>query len=372
MEVEVRLFAMLRERAGCDSVTVDVPEGATVRQALDAAGARHGLGELLDAMPVVMAVNRDYATDEVSLHAGDELALIPPVSGGEAAAEEFGNGPGTRTSCGWSEPVPRPPATSTCSAYARSHAEPGLMRFEFQATEQLYNPAGVVQGGFLTAMLDESMGPAALSITRPRPCDPDPRPERQLPAPATAGRLVGEGRVVHWARPSPSWRAASPTMTTKRRARNRDGEGGEAGMSVTAHHVRVTEEPLSVERLAAMVGAPGAGAVVTFQGTTRDVDRLEYEAYREMAEERMARIVAEAVERHGLEGAAAEHRIGTVPLGESSVLVAASAAHRGEAFEGAREIIDRIKAEAPIWKKEVEGTGERWVDGRRPPADSPG
>ena len=143
-------------------------------------------------------------------------------------------------------------------------------------------------------------------------------------------------------------------------------------MSVTAHHVRVTEEPLSVERLAAMVGAPGAGAVVTFQGTTRDVDRLEYEAYREMAEERMARIVAEAVERHGLEGAAAEHRIGTVPLGESSVLVAVSAAHRGQAFEGAREIIDRIKAEAPIWKKEVEGTGERWVDGRRPPADSPG
>jgi molybdopterin synthase catalytic subunit len=141
-------------------------------------------------------------------------------------------------------------------------------------------------------------------------------------------------------------------------------------MSVTAHHVRVTEEPLLVEPLAAMVGAPGAGAVVTFQGTTRDVDRLEYEAYREMAEERMARIVAEAVERHGLEGAAAEHRIGTVPLGESSVLVAASAAHRGEAFEGAREIIDRIKAEAPIWKKEVEGTGERWVDGRPPPADS--
>jgi len=63
VKVEVRLFAMLRERAGCDSVTVDVPEGATVRQALDAVGARHGLGELLDAMPVVMAVNRDYATD---------------------------------------------------------------------------------------------------------------------------------------------------------------------------------------------------------------------------------------------------------------------------------------------------------------------
>jgi molybdopterin synthase catalytic subunit len=139
-------------------------------------------------------------------------------------------------------------------------------------------------------------------------------------------------------------------------------------MSVAAHHVRVTEEALSVDRLAAMVGAPAAGAIVTFQGTTRDVERLEYEAYKEMAEERMSRIVAEAVERHGLEAAAAEHRIGTVPLGEASVLVAASAAHREEAFTGAREIIDRIKSEAPIWKKEVEGTDERWVDGR-PPAD---
>ena len=100
--------------------------------------------------------------------------------------------------------------------------------------------------------------------------------------------------------------------------------------------MRVTAEPLSVERLAALVGAPAAGAIVTFQGTTRDVERLEYEAYREMAEEKMAAIVAEAIERHGLEAAAAEHRVGSVPLGESSVAVAASAAHRGEAFAGAR------------------------------------
>ena len=111
---------------------------------------------------------------------------------------------------------------------------------------------------------------------------------------------------------------------------------------------------------------------MTFQGTTRDVERLEYEAYREMAEERMSRIVAEAVERHGLEAAAAEHRVGSVPLGESSVLVAASAAHREEAFAGAREIIDRIKAEAPIWKKEVEGADERWVEGTRAAPPAPG
>ena len=77
--------------------------------------------------------------------------------------------------------------------------------------------------------------------------------------------------------------------------------------------------------LAALVVRPGAGAVVTFQGITREVERLEYEAYAEMAEERIAAILAECVERHGLEAAAAEHRTGTVPLGEPSVIVAVSA-----------------------------------------------
>jgi molybdopterin synthase catalytic subunit len=131
-------------------------------------------------------------------------------------------------------------------------------------------------------------------------------------------------------------------------------------------HVRITEEPLSLERLAGMVGRASAGAIVTFQGTTRDVERLEYEAYREMAEERMREIVAEIAEEHGLEAAAAEHRIGSVPRGLSSVIVAVSAAHRQEAFAAARKIIDRIKAEAPIWKKEVGDGDERWVEGLQP------
>ena len=64
---------------------------------------------------------------------------------------------------------------------------------------------------------------------------------------------------------------------------------------------------------------------------------------------------------------AVEHRVGEVPLSEPSVIVAVSAPHRGEAFAGAREIIDRVKAEAPIWKKEIEGGDERWVRGSTPP-----
>ena len=89
------------------------------------------------------------------------------------------------------------------------------------------------------------------------------------------------------------------------RHRYRDGTdraatGSRSSAAVSAH-VRVTDEPLVVERLTTLVGRPGAGAIVSFQGTTRDVERLEYEAYREMAEQRMASIVGEAIERHGLE-----------------------------------------------------------------------
>jgi len=131
-------------------------------------------------------------------------------------------------------------------------------------------------------------------------------------------------------------------------------------------HVRITEEPLSLERVAGFVGRSAAGAIVTFQGTTRDVERLEYEAYAEMAEERIQRILLAARDHHRLEAVAAEHRVGGVPLGEPSVIVAASAPHRDEAFAGAREIIDRIKSEAPIWKKELEGGEQRWVKGEPP------
>jgi molybdopterin converting factor subunit 1 len=217
VQVTVRLFAMLRERAGRAELALELPDGARVGDAL---AELRGLAE---GVPLVMAVNREYADEERVLDPGDELALIPPVSGGE--------------------------------------------------------------------------------------------------------------------------RAAAPW-------------------------VRVTQGPLSLEALAERVRDPRAGAVVTFQGVTREVERLEYEAYVEMAEERLSAIAAEAVERHALCAAAVEHRVGDVPLSEPSVIVAASAPHRGEAFAGAREIIDRVKAEAPIWKKEIEGVEERWVEGR-PPSPPP-
>ena len=134
-------------------------------------------------------------------------------------------------------------------------------------------------------------------------------------------------------------------------------------------HARISAEPLSLSDVAKLVARPAAGAIVTFQGTTREVDRLDYEAYVEMAEPYIRRVLRECLARHGLEAIAAEHRVGSVPLGEASVVVAASAAHRDEAFAGARAAIDRIKAEAPIWKRELDPDGTaRRVPGSPPPA----
>ena len=135
------------------------------------------------------------------------------------------------------------------------------------------------------------------------------------------------------------------------------------GATTGVVHARVTQEPLSLDRLVAMVRDARAGAVVTFAGVTREVDRLDYEAYIAMAEAELARIAGAARERHGLCAVAVEHRVGEVPLSEPSVLVAVSAPHRAEAFAGAREVIDEVKARAPIWKREE---GE-WVRGTTPP-----
>jgi len=141
--------------------------------------------------------------------------------------------------------------------------------------------------------------------------------------------------------------------------------GGAAPRAAGGTWARITDEPLSLDALVARVRDPRAGAVVTFAGTTRDVSHLDYEAYAEMALPELERIVEAAVAEHGLCAGAAEHRIGRVPLAEASVLVAASAPHRAEAFAGARAMIDTIKAQLPVWKREE---GE-WVEGTTPSVD---
>jgi len=139
-----------------------------------------------------------------------------------------------------------------------------------------------------------------------------------------------------------------------------------SGGSDAVRLIDVTDEPLDLAAVAAAVRDPRAGAVVCFEGVTRDVEALDYEAYVDMAREKLAAIGAEEAERHDLCAVALVHRTGRVPLSEPSVIVAASAAHRGEAFAGARALIDRVKAEAPIWKVELTDQGSRRVAGVLP------
>ena len=129
----------------------------------------------------------------------------------------------------------------------------------------------------------------------------------------------------------------------------------------------LSEAPLSLERVVAEVASDDAGAVATFVGTTRarsrgrEVVRLEYEAYEGMAESEMARIAAELRERYDVIAVAIHHRVGRVEIGETSVVIAVSAAHRAAALEACREAIDTLKETVPLWKKELYVGGEEWI-----------
>jgi molybdopterin synthase catalytic subunit/molybdopterin converting factor small subunit len=221
MDVTVRLFASLREHAGAGTLELELADGATVADAIVALrdGALAGLPE---NAPFVTAVAREYVTPDHLLAAGDELALVPPVSGGAP------------------EPV----------------------------------------------------------------------------------RLAD-----------------------------------------------VVDETIDVEAVRRSVADPSTGATVVFMGTTREVPSLEYEAYVDMAREQIAQLAARVVVEHDCVAVACVHRVGVVPLGDPSVVVAASAAHRAEAFEGARALLDAVKAQAPIWKKEhYEDGPPAWVEGTLPQA----
>jgi MoaE-MoaD fusion protein len=214
VRVVVRLFAGLRERAGTGEQQVELAEGATAADAWASLADR--LGERPDGL--VLAVNRRYAAEDTPLADGDEVALIPPVSGG------------------------------------------------------------------------------------------------------------------------------SP--------------------------VRLTPEPIDLAAVAAEVADERAGAIATFSGTTRvesrgrSVRHLDYEAYAGMAEEVMADLVEALKAKYELCDVAIVHRTGRVGIGETSVAIAVSAPHRGDALAACTEAIDTLKQNVPLWKKESYEEGEsHWVRG---------
>ena len=129
----------------------------------------------------------------------------------------------------------------------------------------------------------------------------------------------------------------------------------------------LSETPLSLDEVVREVASDDAGAIATFIGTTRAhargraVIRLEYEAYEGMAEETMAEIAGELKARYDLVEIAIHHRVGTVGIGETSVVIAVSAAHRGDALAACRDAIDTLKERVPLWKKELYEGGEEWI-----------
>lgn len=142
--------------------------------------------------------------------------------------------------------------------------------------------------------------------------------------------------------------------------------------------VRVASEPIDPLALARRVRDPEHGAVLFFEGRVRrvndgrDVTRILYEAYAEMAEEVLREIVGEASRRYAVGSVAAVHRTGWLAPGEASVAVAVGAAHREAAYAASRHVIEAIKARLPVWKKEEYADGgARWLDGATPPDPTP-
>jgi molybdopterin synthase catalytic subunit len=129
---------------------------------------------------------------------------------------------------------------------------------------------------------------------------------------------------------------------------------------------RVVDRPLALGEVVDAVSAPGLGGIVTFTGTVRETSRgrrvlrLEYEAYAAMAERVLARIGEELSREHGA-AIAIVHRVGVLAPGEAAVVIACAAPHRTPAFRACEACIERLKQDAPIWKREVFDDGSEWV-----------
>ena len=133
--------------------------------------------------------------------------------------------------------------------------------------------------------------------------------------------------------------------------------------------VEILDSVLPTAEVMEEIKAGGDGAVCVFDGIVRDNTRgrktlyLDYESYREMALAQMEALGREAVERFGVRDVALLHRLGRLQVGETSVLIVVASAHRGAAFEACRWLIDTLKKQVPIWKKETFEDGVIWADG---------
>src|SRR5579864_5830379 len=142
----------------------------------------------------------------------------------------------------------------------------------------------------------------------------------------------------------------------------------------TSDLILLVREPINASALIAHVRTASDGAIVTFDGCVRNESHgrrtlyLDYEAYETMGLAKMREIAAEMRTQFTIDRVAIVHRLGRLEIGETSVFIAVSAAHRAAAFEACRYAIDTLKRTVPIWKKEYFADGAVWADGELPPA----
>lgn len=133
----------------------------------------------------------------------------------------------------------------------------------------------------------------------------------------------------------------------------------------------VSDMPINREDIVKKVESPEAGAIAIFDGVVRNnadgkiVLKMEYEANKEMAEKMMKELADESMKKYQILGIAMQHRTGMLEIGESSIIIAVASAHRAEAFDACRYLIDTLKVTLPIWKKEYFEEGPNWVKGTR-------
>jgi MoaE-MoaD fusion protein len=150
---------------------------------------------------------------------------------------------------------------------------------------------------------------------------------------------------------------------------------GGADVAAVAPIVALTRERIDRDALVAALQQPGDGAVVVFDGIVRDNTRgrktlyLDYEAYEEMALDQMQKLAREAGERFAIDRVGVVHRLGRLEIGESSIVIVVTSAHRAAAFDACRWLIDTLKRTVPVWKKEHFTDGAVWKDGEPFPAE---
>jgi len=145
--------------------------------------------------------------------------------------------------------------------------------------------------------------------------------------------------------------------------------GGAPDETLPQDEVRIVREPIDQTGVVARLKHPADGAAVIFDGVVRNNTRgrrtlyLDYEAYEEMALKEMAGLARQARDRFAVRGVSIIHRLGRLEIGETSVFIVVTSAHRGAAFDASRWIIDTLKKTVPIWKKEYFEDGAVWADG---------